>query len=104
MRSKCVSAIDSSVKIVAIGGAAFDAYGVPLRPEDIELSKAADAILLGAVGGPKWDTVDIDLRPERGLLALRKAMGLYANLRPVSVIPSLEGRRQSKLRSSGMLI
>ncbi len=76
---------------VAIGGAAFDAYGVPLRPEDIELSKAADAILLGAVGGPKWDTVDIDLRPERGLLALRKAMGLYANLRPVSVIPSLEG-------------
>ncbi len=74
---------------VAIGGAALDAYGVPLRPEDLAQCKRADAVLLGAVGGPKWDDAPIDLRPERGLLALRKGMGLFANLRPVSVHPSL---------------
>lgn len=74
---------------VAIGGAAIDAYGVPLRPEDLALSKKADAVLLGAVGGPKWDTVEVSIRPERGLLALRKGLGLFANLRPVSVHPDL---------------
>lgn len=76
---------------VAIGGAALDVYGEPLRDEDLSLCKRVDAVLLGAVGGPKWDAFPVDLRPERGLLALRKGMGLYANLRPVAVHPSLAG-------------
>ncbi len=74
---------------VRIGGAAIDAYGVPLRPEDLATCKKADAVLLGAVGGPAWDNIEIGLRPERGLLALRKGMGLYANLRPVAVNDAL---------------
>ncbi len=74
---------------VAIGGAAIDAYGVPLRSEDLTRCKAADAVLLGAVGGPQWDGIEVSLRPERGLLALRKGLGLFANLRPVSVHPDL---------------
>jgi 3-isopropylmalate dehydrogenase len=74
---------------VAIGGAAIDAYGIPLRPEDLAACRSADAVLLGAVGGPKWDKVEVARRPERGLLALRKGMGLYANLRPVAVTEAL---------------
>ncbi|MEA2524179.1 MAG: 3-isopropylmalate dehydrogenase, partial [Thermomicrobiales bacterium] len=74
---------------IQIGGAAIDAYGVPLRPEDLRRCQEADAVLLGAVGGPKWDTIEVGLRPERGLLALRKGMGLYANLRPVAVYDAL---------------
>lgn len=74
---------------VKIGGAAIDAYGVPLRPEDLERCRAADAVLLGAIGGPQWDTLPVAIRPERGLLALRKGMGLYANLRPVTVFDAL---------------
>lgn len=70
---------------VAIGGAAIDAFGVPLRPEDLTICKKADAVLLGAVGGPAWDDIAVSLRPERGLLALRKGMRLFANLRPVAV-------------------
>jgi 3-isopropylmalate dehydrogenase len=74
---------------LAIGGAALDRHGVPLRAEDIEATRIADAALLGAVGGPKWDAVDPSLRPERGLLQIRKALALFANLRPVAVLPSL---------------
>jgi 3-isopropylmalate dehydrogenase len=74
---------------VPIGGAAIDVHGVPLRPEDLARCQQADAVLLGAVGGPKWDTIEVSLRPERGLLALRKGMGLYANLRPVAVYDAL---------------
>ena len=73
----------------AIGGHALDRYGVPLRAEDVEATRRADAALLGAVGGPKWDAVEPSLRPERGLLQLRKELGLFANLRPVSVLPEL---------------
>ena len=76
---------------IAIGGAALDAHGVPIRDDDLKICKRADAVLLGAVGGPKWDAYPVHLRPERGLLALRKGMGLYANLRPVRVHPSLSG-------------
>ncbi len=72
-----------------IGGAAYDAYEVPIREEDLERCRHADAALLGAVGGPKWDGVDRELRPEQGLLTLRKTLGLFANLRPVSVFESL---------------
>ena len=74
---------------LAIGGDALDRYGSPLRSEDIEACRGADAALLGAVGGPKWDAIESSLRPERGLLQIRKALGLYANLRPVSVLPAL---------------
>ncbi len=72
-----------------IGGAAIDATGQPLPPEALEAARAADAILLGAVGGPKWDDPAAKVRPEQGLLAIRKALGLYANLRPVTLHPAL---------------
>src|SRR5918994_3748832 len=73
----------------AIGGDAIDRFGVPVRPEDIEATRRADAALLGAVGGPRWDAVEPSLRPERGLLQIRKELGLFANLRPVSVLREL---------------
>lgn len=74
---------------ILMGGCAIDAYGTPLRPEDVERARTADAVLLGAVGGPKWDDPSAAVRPEQGLLALRKALGLYANLRPVAIQPAL---------------
>ena len=58
----------------AIGGDALDRFGVPVRKEDIEATRRADAALLGAVGGPKWDAVEPSLRPERGLLQIRKEL------------------------------
>lgn len=72
-----------------IGGAAIDAHGVPLHPDTIEQCQGADGILLGAVGGPQWDGAGGAPRPEQGLLTLRKSLGLFANLRPVRVIPAL---------------
>jgi 3-isopropylmalate dehydrogenase len=72
------------------GGISIDAHGVPLTDEVLEACRASDAILLAAVGGPKWDTTDPDApRPEQGLLGLRKALGLYANLRPVKIFSAL---------------
>ena len=65
-----------------IGGAAIDAHGVPLPSETLGKAERADAILMGAVGGPKWDGLEREIRPERGLLKIRSALGLYANLRP----------------------
>ena len=65
-----------------IGGAAIDAHGVPLPGETLGRAERADAILMGAVGGPKWDSAEREIRPERGLLKIRSALGLYANLRP----------------------
>jgi 3-isopropylmalate dehydrogenase len=76
---------------LAIGGEALDRFGAPFREEDVERCREADAALLGAVGGPKWDGVAPELRPERGLLQIRKALELFANLRPVSVMPALAG-------------
>jgi 3-isopropylmalate dehydrogenase len=73
----------------AIGGDALERFGVPVREEDIEATRRADAAILGAVGGPKWDAVEPALRPERGLLQIRKELELFANLRPVSVLPAL---------------
>jgi 3-isopropylmalate dehydrogenase len=72
-----------------VGGAAIDAHGVAIRPEDIDACGAADAILLGAVGGPKWSDPSAPVRPEQALFALRGGLGLYANLRPVTVHPAL---------------
>jgi 3-isopropylmalate dehydrogenase len=68
-----------------IGGAAIDATGEALPRATLEAAQRADAVLLGAVGGPKWDDPKARVRPEQGLLAIRKALGLYANLRPVRV-------------------
>jgi 3-isopropylmalate dehydrogenase len=72
-----------------IGGCALDARGTPLPPETITLCRSADAVLLGAVGGPRWDDPAAKQRPEQGLLGLRRELGVYANLRPVCVHPSL---------------
>jgi len=79
-----------------IGGAAIDATGGPLPEETVTACQAADAVLLGAVGGPKWDTIEKSIRPERGLLGIRKALGLFANLRPAVLFPELA--RASYLR------
>jgi 3-isopropylmalate dehydrogenase len=73
----------------AIGGAAIDATGGPLPAATVAACKAADAVLLGAVGGPKWDVLDPSIRPEKGLLGIRKALGLFANLRPAKLFPEL---------------
>ena len=72
-----------------IGGAAIDASGSALPDETLQACQHADAVLLGAVGGPKWDDPTAKVRPEQGLLGLRRALGLYANIRPVRPHPSL---------------
>ncbi|HWK73609.1 MAG TPA: 3-isopropylmalate dehydrogenase [Povalibacter sp.] len=72
-----------------IGGAAIDATGSALPPSTAAACLTADAVLLGAVGGPKWSDPGAKVRPEQGLLAIRKALGLFANLRPVTLHPSL---------------
>jgi 3-isopropylmalate dehydrogenase len=74
-----------------IGGAAIDATGEPLPTETVKQCKESDAVLLGAVGGEKWDKLPADKRPEKGLLGIRAALGLFANLRPVIVHSSLLG-------------
>jgi 3-isopropylmalate dehydrogenase len=74
---------------LTIGGAAIDAYGTSYRDVDIDACRDADAILLGAVGGPKWDDPTSKVRPEQVLFALRGGLGLFANLRPVTVHPAL---------------
>ena len=75
---------------VLAGGLAIDAYGEAVRDEDLQTMLKSDAVFLGAVGGPKWDDPAAKVRPEQGLLKIRKTLGLYANLRPVSVEPSLK--------------
>jgi 3-isopropylmalate dehydrogenase len=72
-----------------MGGCSIDRFGSSLTDETLADCKAADAVLLGAVGGPKWDDPSAKERPERGLLALRKGLGVFANLRPVKVHPAL---------------
>ena len=72
-----------------VGGASIDQSGSALTAETLKMCKKCDAVLLGAVGGPKWDDPLAKVRPEDGLLALRKELGLFANLRPVKVLPML---------------
>ena len=72
-----------------VGGAAIDAQGVALAEETLKMCKSCDAVLLGAVGGPKWDDRKAKVRPEDGLLILRKELGLFANLRPIKILPML---------------
>ncbi len=74
---------------VDIGGCAIDKYGVPITEEGMEICKHSDSVLLGAVGGPKWDDCPADIRPEKALLAVRKELGLFANLRPTKLFPQL---------------
>ncbi len=74
---------------VPLGGAAIDQFGKPYPDGTTETCRACDAVLLGAVGGPKWDEMPADLRPEKALLALRKELGLFANLRPAVLRPAL---------------
>ena len=73
-----------------LGGCAIDATGVPYPQETAEACKASDAVLLGAVGGPKWDTQPGNNRPEKGLLAIREDLGLFANLRPAKIFAPLK--------------
>ena len=74
-----------------IGGIAIDRHGEPLPAATLEAAKQADAVLLGAVGGPKWSDPNAKVRPEQGLLAIRKGLGLFANLRPVRPHPAALG-------------
>ncbi|WP_027467600.1 3-isopropylmalate dehydrogenase [Deefgea rivuli] len=81
--------LDLELQEAPLGGAAYDQYGSPYPEFTQNLAREADAILLGAVGGPQYDTLDRPLRPERGLLAIRKDLGLFANLRPAILYPEL---------------
>ncbi len=82
---------DFTLREALMGGCAIDAVDNSLPDDTVELCRSADAVLLGAVGGPKWDDPQAKDRPERGLLALRKALTLFANIRPVSVHPAVQG-------------
>jgi len=96
------------VEQAPVGGASIDEHGTPLLPEVLERCRASDAVLLGAVGGPKWDTTDPGApRPEQGLLGLRKGLELFANLRPVRVVPALAGAsplREERVRGADLMI
>ena len=74
---------------VDIGGCSIDKYGVPITDEGMAKCKSSDSVLLGAVGGPKWDSCPPAIRPEKALLAVRKELGLFANLRPTKLFPQL---------------
>lgn len=90
-----------------IGGSAIDEFGTALRDEDIEAARAADAVLLGAVGGPKWDDPNAAVRPEQGLLKIRKALGLFANLRPVTANEALlqaSPIKEDRIRGTDLLV
>jgi 3-isopropylmalate dehydrogenase len=89
-----------------IGGIAIDETGEPLPQATLDGCRDADAVLLGAVGGPKWDDPKAKVRPEQGLLAIRKGLGLHANLRPVRVLPELAAAsplKEERLRGVDIL-
>jgi 3-isopropylmalate dehydrogenase len=75
--------------VAPIGGAGYEAAGHPLPPATLQLARDADAVLMGAVGGPRYDALPRELRPEQGILGIRKALGLFANLRPAKAYPEL---------------
>ncbi|MGE5507253.1 MAG: 3-isopropylmalate dehydrogenase [Chitinophagales bacterium] len=83
--------LDLAFREFQVGGCAYEAYGEPLRPEDLAAIRECDAVLFGAVGGPAWDELPAAVRPENALFGLRKGLGLYANLRPVKAYPELAG-------------
>jgi len=82
-------AIKFTSESALIGGSAYDAVGTPFPAETLAAAKKADAVLLGAVGGPKWESLPIASRPEKGLLGIRKELGLFANLRPAICFDAL---------------
>jgi 3-isopropylmalate dehydrogenase len=93
LEKACAAAgVELTLEERRMGGAAIDADGTPLSEATLEACKSADAVLLGAVGGPNWDHLTGAMRCESGLLRLRKGMGVFANLRPVKVHPSLAAR------------
>ena len=96
------------VEHAPVGGISIDEHGTPLLPAVLELCRGSDAVLLGAVGGPKWDSTDPDdPRPEQGLLGLRKGLELFANLRPVRVVPALAAAsplREERSRGADVMI
>ena len=81
--------IELEFESALIGGSSIDAHGTPLTDDAVAAARLCRAVLLGAVGGPKWDAMPVDTRPERGLLRIRKELGLFANLRPATVFPAL---------------
>lgn len=81
--------LDVVLEPALVGGAAYEATGKPLPEETLALAQTADAILLGAVGGPRWEDLERNSRPEKGLLVIRSALGLFANLRPALLYPQL---------------
>lgn len=83
------SAVDADFKEGVVGGHAIDQFGTPLPDDVLKQAQESDAILLGAVGGPKWDIPSAEKRPEQALLGLRKALGLFANVRPVKTVREL---------------
>ena len=85
-----------SFQEVLAGGCAYDAYGTPLPQDTLSACLNNDAVLLGAVGGPQWEKVDKQLRPERALLAIRKEMGLYQNMRPAKIFYELRSKSPLK--------
>lgn len=90
LKACCAAGLDAAIEEAPVGGAEIERSGEPLAPETLARARNADAILLGAVGGPQWDGMaDIQKRPEKGLLALRKALGLFGNLRPALLYPQL---------------
>ena len=82
---------DLQIDSAFFGGVSYDTFGTPLTDEVMAQARKSDAILMGAVGGPKWDSVPRDKRPEAALLAMRKNLDVYANLRPAFCFPSLAG-------------
>ena len=81
--------IELEMEEALIGGASIDALGTPLSDDVVERARECRAVMLGAVGGPRWDDLPVDRRPEKGLLRIRKELGLFANLRPATVFPAL---------------
>ncbi len=88
-------------RYVLMGGCAIDETGVPLPKETVEICKSSDSVLLGAVGGPKWDKGKGSARPEAGLLGIRKALGLFANLRPAKLLKPLSAACPLKAGETG---
>ncbi len=86
-----------------LGGCAYDRFGTPLPQETLEACNRADAVLLGAVGGKQWDNVPVECRPERGLLGIRRAMGVFANLRPAAMFSALRSASPLASVQSGVL-
>ena len=88
--------IDFEYQEVLMGGVAIDKTGLPLPEETLDICKKSDAVLLGAVGGEKWESLPGHLRPEAGLLAIRKGLGVFANLRPAILFKQLKSASSLK--------